>query len=370
MVDPAEFQSVAAGASGTLGSGVIYEVQHGDSYAGKLPTSSNSNGISGTSANNLIALGTADNPIQISGTVAIDGDLVISGVIKGDGAIIASGNIYVLGDLTYADGSDANKDRTLGIAADGTTNGLAMAAGGNVIAGDYLTDNGQIVAGDGTGAFNFTMSELTIFNRAEWTKTQAQLKDASGKLVANPLYQPGYKARYYVMGNDDPVFIFNDANSSRPKVYFDVTTETWKGSEHAGNYGTPVVKYAKGDPVYDQATILTLGTGANWLPETTMVGFWGEADALHSSGTPKEIDALLYSNNSAWTCADKDSVYAGHLTLNGGLIAADTGVRVTPKSGNVGLQLNYDARQADKFHLKQPGGPLAITRALWLPRSN
>jgi hypothetical protein len=189
-------------------------------------------------------------------------------------------------------------------------------------------------------------------------------------LVTNPLYQPGYKARYYVMGNGDPVFIYNDANSSRPKVYLDPVTLTWKGGEHAGNYGTDVVKYAKGNPVYDSAAILTLGTGANWISESTMVGFWNQVDAKHVSGTPKEIDALLYSNNSAFTCADKDSIYQGHLTLNGGLIAADTGVRVTPKTGNVGLQLNYDARQVDKLHLREVGGAITMTRALWLSGSN
>jgi len=52
------------------------------------------------------------------------------------------------------------------------------------------------------------------------------------------------------------------------------------------------------------------------------------------------------------------------------LIAADTGVRVTPASGNIGLQLNYDARQCDKLHLREVGGAIAMTRALWLPGSN
>src|SRR5262249_5212400 len=155
-------------------------VAQGKSYSGALPTSPNSPGINGTSSNNLIAIGTAANPITIDGTVAIDGDVVIQGVVKGDGTIIASGNIYVLGDLTYADAKDASGNRPFGIAPDGKTNGLALAAGGNVVAGDYLTDNGTIVTGDGSGAFNFTMSELTIFNRAEWTKTQPKVKNAGG----------------------------------------------------------------------------------------------------------------------------------------------------------------------------------------------
>jgi hypothetical protein len=369
-VDGTEFQDASSSANGTLSSGVLYEVSPGSSYSGKLPTSSNTSLISGVSSNNVFVVGTAANPVVLDGTVAIEGDVVIQGVIKGNGTILASGNIYVLGDLTYADGTDSNGNRTFGVAADGTTNGLALAAGGNVIVGDYIDDKrGNMVTGDGSGAFNFTMSEITIFNRDEWSKTQKQLPDKTGKLVDNPLYVANYLPRYYVMGNGDPVFAYNKIGSSKnPTIWFDAATSTWRGQEHPSAYDSTISEYKPGNPVYDNATIITLGSNANWMSESTLKGFWGETDKKHSSG-PMEVDALLYSNNSAWTLVRDTSIYKGKLTLNGGLVAADTGVLVIQSSGT-GLQLNYDARQKTKLHLTESNGSVQMVRTLWLVASN
>jgi hypothetical protein len=370
MVDGTEFADASSDATGSLSSGVLYEVAKGTTYSGKLPTSSNSSGISGTDTKNVMAIGTAKNPLVIDGTVAIDGDVIIQGVVKGNGTILASGNIYVLGDLVYADGTDASGSRTFGVAADGTTTGLALAAGGNVVVGDYIDDkSGNMVSGDGKGAFNFTMSEITIFNRGEWSKTQTQLPDSKGKLVNNPLYVPNYKPRYYVMGNGDPVFVYNKLGSAKsPTIWFDAATQTWKGQEHPSAYDSTLSTYKPGTSDYDKATIITLGSGANWLSESTLKGFWGQTDKLHASG-PMEVDGLLYTNNSAWTLVRDTSIYKGKLTLNGAMVAADTGVLVIQSSGT-GLQLNYDKRQADKLHLHDTTGPVTMTRALWLPAAN
>ena len=128
---------------------------------------------------------------------------------------MARGNVYVTGDLTYADGTSGG-NRTFGLAADGTQNALSLAAGKNILVGDYLTskggnindklsvDPGNLSANE---QFSFTQSEMTLFNRGEWTKTQAFLPSNTGALVANTTYNSSYVPRYYTMNEGDPVYI-------------------------------------------------------------------------------------------------------------------------------------------------------------------
>ncbi len=367
-VDPDEFTAVASSASGTLSAGVIYGVDPASTYSGALPNSGNLSSVSGTTNKRLILRGTDANPLQIDGTVAIDGDVVIEGVVKGDGVLLASGNVYVLGSLTYADGVDANGARTFGRATDGTKNALAVAAGGNILVGNYLTDaDGAMVAGDGTGAFNFTMSELMIFNRMEWSRTQVQLPNKYGVLKDNPLYQPGYLPRYYVHGSGDPVLVFNKQGKKSTKDhYFSVSNQTWMGKEHLGSYDLNyLTKYLPGSSTYDGATIVTLGPNASWISESTLSSFCTQVDAAHAGG-PLEIDSLLYTNNSTFALVRNDSVYGGQMVLNGCLVAADTGILV-PGNATLGLQLNYDARLASKLNLTDITGPTTMTRSLLLP---
>ncbi|MBL8842623.1 MAG: hypothetical protein JNL90_13975 [Planctomycetes bacterium] len=369
LVDADEFAEVAGSATGSLSAGVIFGVDKAASYSGSaLPTTSNLASVSGTTDKRLILRGTDANPLQIEGMVAVDGDVVIEGVIKGDGVLLASGNVYVLGNLTYADGVDANGARTFGRATDGTKNALAVAAGGNILIGNYLTDaNGAMVTGNGSGKFNFTMSELMLFNRTEWSRTQAQLPNKYGVLKDNPLYDPTYKPRYYVHGNNDPVLVFNKTGTKTTKDhYFSVPNKTWMGKEHLGDYDTKYMSsYAVGSPTYNAAAIVTLGPKGNWISESTLSNFCGQVDAAHDGG-PLVIDSLLYTNNSAFALVRDDSVYGGQMTLNGALVAADTGVLV-PGNGTLGLQLNYDARLASKLNLTDITGPTTMTRSLLLP---
>ena len=83
----------------------------------------------------MILVGTEANPIEIDGAVAIDGDLVIAGTVKGWGQINVRNNVYIVGDVTYQN----DTSEPFGTAPDGTENGLAVAAGGSIMMGDYLT---------------------------------------------------------------------------------------------------------------------------------------------------------------------------------------------------------------------------------------
>jgi hypothetical protein len=226
------------------------------------------------------------------------------------------------------------------------------------------------VTGDGKGAFNFTMSEITIFNRGEWSRTQKTLPDKNGKQVTNPLYRANYLPRYYALGAGDPVYMYNKLGSGKtPTIWFDAATQTWQGQEHPSAYDSTLSSYKKGDPTYDQAVIVNLGSNANWISEANMKSFWTATDKKHTANTPMEVDSLLYSNNSAWTLVRDTSVYKGKLTLNGSLVAADTGVLVIQSSGT-GLQVNYDSRLTDKLRLRQTEGPITMVRSLWLPMAH
>ena len=103
--------------------------------------------------------------------------MIISGYVKGSGALKTRGNVYVAGDILYDDGG-VSGNRTFGMASDGTENNLAIAAGGNIVMGDFYHrawSTGKNATGWGGGSFNFTMDELAIFNREEWIKTQPTL---------------------------------------------------------------------------------------------------------------------------------------------------------------------------------------------------
>jgi Tfp pilus assembly protein PilX len=347
MVDDAEFQKVANNASGAITGGIIYAVPKNGNYnSNSLPSSGNKTSISQSHSGHLILVGTESNPIVINGDVAIDGDVVIQGVVKGTGQIFARGNIYVTGDLTYADG-EVNGKRTFGVAADGTQNALSLAAGKNILVGDYLTtkdgnlDPGNLANGE---KFSFTMSEITLFNRSEWAKTQEFLPDGNGGLVPNPNYIPGYQPRYYTLNDGDPVYIYNKSyvdNKGKVKgAYFDPVTNTWIGKEHVSNYDLNyLTKLDPGDPQLAGATVVSLSATNNWIDPVNLKGIWDADEANRTPGEPFKIDGQLYTNNSIFTLTRKSSKTNGFMVVNGALVAADIGVL----SGG-GLYLYYDQR--------------------------
>jgi hypothetical protein len=301
----------------------------------------------------------------------VNGDVVIEGVVQGTGQIIAGGNMYVMGPVVYADGKDETGSRTFGLDADGNDNRLTLGAGGNILVGDFLLtkDGGKVkkkkkggdptpvpttspydpraINGDKSGGSNFTTSELTLFNRMEWTKTQPALPDASGKYVANPLYEPGYRPRYYTLYGDNPVYAFNTE-----KTYFSAETGTWLGKEHVKGFSDDgVTEFLPGSPELRGAAISTLMPRNGWLSDTQLIEMWKSVTDRQPSGQPLALDALLYTNNATMFLSRKNSVYGGKAIINGGLVGADMGVLV-PGDGGVGLQVNYDVRQSIGLKLR------------------
>lgn len=425
-VDDAEFNEAAKTALGAITAGILTYLQPGQtisdpaSYSLALFTgnvkslqSSPNQMLKG----NVILSGTAANPITISGTLAIDGDVIINGYVKGEGNLVVRGNVYVPTDLRYLDGREylpgdppqqPSGPRTFGVALDGTRNALGIAAGGNVLIGDYLRPamlqpNGQwvlpgsfdVVAGDKTGDWSFALAEMSLFNRSEWARTQPFLPDqgqaslpSSAWTVPNPNYDPKYVPRYYGFGPGDEIPIYNKGN-----IWFNSATGTWQGDAEVPTWWDPA-KLTLADPKNPADPYLYgVGGAPIAVPYTiTATNGWVTDDMYKLStwyfeqirgGGAMQLDGLFYTNNSIFTLVSRFSGMGGQIVVNGALVAADIGMLAPgrpvgggytgPKSPfstfAIGLQLNYDQRVRRMLNVKNPL-QVTLKRTLWNPTRN
>jgi hypothetical protein len=403
LVDPGEFAALARNAQGSISSGTIsvnapgHVIDTVQEYDAAL-FQGNASSLGSSTSGNVILSGTQQNPIVINGDIAIEGDLVINGYIKGSGSIYVSGNVYVPTDLRYADGS------SFGVAADGTSNELALAAGGNILLGDYLKPSSttqpsqyDIVTGDPSGEWNFSLAELSLFNRTEWARTQPLLpgpgEDKSNPAswtVPNPHYEAGYTPRYYNFGPGDEIPIYNLGN-----IYFDGTTNTWIGDAEVPlswdpNLLTLLDPADTSNPLlYDPSTgqpvaaIHQLTPNGGWLTDDIQKAAIEYFESARQANTPMQIDGLLYTNNAIFGIVNRNDGMHGQMVINGSLICADLGLLAPGyRNGNIGaagnvpgspyaigLQLNYDARTRDHLTVTNPN-QVTIKRTLWTPTAN
>lgn len=366
MVGDAEFDSIAVASTGSITGGIIQEVSHGSSFSGAtLPSSGNRSQVSQNVNGNLVLVGTASQPIEINDRVTIDGDVVIQGYVKGSGTLWARGNVYVVGDLKYLDGVDGAGNRTYGTAADGTVNSLGLAAGGNVVAGNYLhgyfkspyAKEYQASGGPealNRGKMNFTAMEMAIFNRREFAKTQQHLPDASGNPTPNPLYDPTYVPRFYAQNDTSDVVVFLGGAGATfdaagdtwsggdfSRSYWDQAEGEWGGSEHPKTWSqTMVIPRADLPASWNVVPV----SPTNWLSEDQLWSIWEDYEKGKGNEDPMSVDAFLYTNNAIFALASKQGRYAGRMVVNGAVVARDTGMLATRS-----LEVNYDERVAQNF---------------------
>ncbi|MEX1025174.1 MAG: hypothetical protein WD226_08870 [Planctomycetota bacterium] len=438
VIDDNEFFAVAMQAEGAITAGVLNLSPHNASpidtvseYSHAVFTG-NQSSLQQSVEGNVILTGTATNPITIDGTVAIDGDLVINGYVKGEGTLVVRGNVYIPTDVQYLDGADSNGNRTFGLAADGTTNALALSAGGNVVIGDYQRPSGyasgssEIVtgspnaaaSGNEVNAWNFSLAEMALFNRGEWSRTQEFLPGPNGAMVPNPHYatynDPGsgelYVPRYYRYGVDDVVPIYNvgttitDGSGNHVSHFYDPALDTWISDSNIPAwevYAEVPLDWnslflntldpsdpneadlfdAGGNPI---AVIREITPGGGWISDAMYKeGVRYFEASVHPHGEPMKIDGLLYTNNGIFTLVARDSPMFGRMVLNGGIVAADLGMLVPGKYDPtnalsnqsalsdyaVGLQLNYDKRLKELLTIANPL-QVQLRRTLWNPTSN
>ena len=386
-VDDSEFAQIVNSAGGTITSGVAYGVPDGTTYSGtSLPTASNSAlaGLAdGSYDGNVILVGTENDPITIDGKVAIDGDLVVSGFVKGKGQLQVRGNVYVVGDVTYADASGE-----FGVASDGTTNALAVSAGGSILMGDYLTirakeNEGYRSSSNSASKFIDTRSETNIVTCSDGTT-----KDIG----------------YFAEGVSDPGWSMTTSTTSTTTVGFGpwkrtITTTSTTGEdmcsfttselmlfnamEHEraaadSSYTPRYYRIRPTQPIYEytgagehttsydctdvsiitdlsSATILDLSPDDYWISEDQLRQIWWDDEMTRpDSGRPFQFDGLLYSNNCIFGLTrskdrHKSNTY-GQMTIRGAIVAADLGMLVPGKDFSTvrdALCLYYDKRVAD-----------------------
>lgn len=261
------------GAGSTISGGSITGVPTGSTYASKTSITS----INSDYAGNLILDGTT-SCIVLDGPIVADKDVVIKGCVKGQGNIYAGGNIYVAGAVTY---NDATSDK------------LSLAAGGNVIMGDYRTDKNT----NPTGGGDFIEKQMKTFN---------------SDMAANTSIPDGEK-RYY-----------RASDGSIPKN---------------GNPST--VTLTAGDEAYGYTPT------DNWISTTDYIN-----DLADNTNGVTQLDALVYTSNAIFGI---NKVGQKKTTINGALVSADIGILIPGPAGKtqgydpalIGLTLNYDSRLKD-----------------------
>ena len=410
IVDDEEFDAaVAKLKGGKLLSGLI-NVSSSASPITTLPdyaaalTTGNLSTVTDLASGNMILRGTPNNPIHIQGDVAIDGDLIITGFVEGEGTLTVRGNVYIPTDIQYVDGVDSNGNRTFGEGANGK-NLLAIVAGGNVMIGDYLRpmslfgaspgfiSGTDVPQGAGTANWSYSLAEISLFNRAEWMKTQPLLPAAGEDntnpatwTAVNPHYQDPasnggvtYKPRYYAYGAGDKIPMYNKGS-----LYYDATADTWLGDfEVPLSWDSSKLTYitpAAGE-VVSQAS-----PNDGWITEDMYKLSLDYFMGTRPYGAALEIDSLIYTNNAVFGIVNRSTTMVGQLQVNGAIVCADLGllapgVKYTPGANSstnvpgsdylIGLRLNYDPRiKKDELVTIPNPNQVEIKRTLWNPTSN
>lgn len=233
LVDDEEFETTVGGSDGTIAGGRISVLDPSEVVDTFNELSAMRNGmghaVDGVVAGNVYLHGEKNDPLLLSGEVAVDGDLVISGYVRGSGVIRARGNVYIPADLHYADGSE-DGNRTYGAATDGSPNNLSIAAGGNIVVGDFYRPawgKGSPATGGKDGSFNFVMDEVAIFNRMEWLKTQETLPGKAAKVQTGT--KTVMKDEYKTVTVQETVAVYSQVKTGKKiqePIYKNVTTTT------------------------------------------------------------------------------------------------------------------------------------------------
>jgi hypothetical protein len=165
-------------------------------YSGTF--SSNMSTIDKTYNGNLILVGTAAKPIDLSGDIFVEGDVIIKGVVKGMGAIYSGRNIYFAGDVTLQNPPDAvgagvcsgvsDPDACAKKNIEAGKDVLRTGARGNVVIGDYteFDANGQWKPWSQRQSSDFYRSQFNFWdgtNRSYDKRNGDELKLVNGTYI-------------------------------------------------------------------------------------------------------------------------------------------------------------------------------------------
>lgn len=316
-----------------------------------------------TGPKSLVVIDAQDPPMEIRGTVFINGDVVLRGRVRGNGTLLARGNIYVMGDLVY-DCGEGNQTRTCDYGDPSQLPALSLVAGGNVVIGDYLTsssgrrsDSGDVEAGfEGCvgckGGLNFTAVEVGLFNRLELLK-------ASQALARGETYVP----RFYRFDGDEGVFYYHGCGEhSRKRQDF----RKVDGNTSISLSCTRATDSFRGEINLTQSQVRELLSRAaivdvhsDMLSKEAMKALWVvsvEGNLVRGPG-PLRVDGLVYTPNAVFSLASQKSKVQGQLDMRGAIVAADTGILAPSK-----FELYHDSRLRPRVPYDQE---LSLFRGQW-----
>lgn len=273
----------------------------------------------------LFLVGTAANPVEISGSVVVRGDLLIGGVVTGQGAIYAGGNIYIPDDLTYANGpstprpsSNLQSDTEAWLTANWNKDFLGLFARENITVGDH-TDS------------------LWSYYVSSWMSDplNASAEDLGEDGIANTL-----QGRDGVVGTVDDDVLENDGEFT-VEQYSQLDADL--GLIPPGlNVGDPVPGSGEdvdGDGIYDDTLTLSDLDFADPLSTSTWGGNIGSYSVSPYSNIATtsiaQLDGVFYTNHAFSML----STATGGTTINGSLVCRNEQVIYTDA-----LTLNYDCR--------------------------
>lgn len=364
----------------------------------------------------LVVIDAQAQPLEISGTLFINGDVILRGRVRGNGTLLARGNIYVMGDLVY-DCGQGSQTRDCNYSSPSRLPALSLVAGGNVVVGDYLsrfrlTDNNipdatfagnlnnplDVEAGfEGgfaqtySGCVDFWAQRTSQQQRSDWVRksensgarctvpnlvamevgnfNRLELLKASQALARGERYVP----RFYRFEGDEGIFYYHGCGE-HTRLYeqyrkLDGSTRVNLscGGQNDSFRGQINLSPDQVRDLLSRAVVVDVHT--DWLPKQAMKALWigsVQGNPARPQG-PLRVDGLIYTPNAVFSLAPGDGHFSrtngdqskvqGRLDMRGGIVAADTGI-LAPR----GFDLYHDSRLRPRVPYDQN---LTLVRGVW-----
>lgn len=365
----------------------------------------------------LVVIDAQTQPLEIRGTVFINGDVILRGRVRGDGTILARGNIYVMGDLVY-DCGQGSQTANCDYRDPSRLPALNLVAGGNVVIGDYLsrfrlpddripgaewagnlnlpTDveagfEGGFPPGTFQGCADFRRQKPSNISEGQWTldPRNTQARCTVPNLVAMEVgnfnrlellrasQNPNYVPRFYRFDGDDGIFYYHGCweHTRDYAAYHKVDGRSNIELSCTGNNdsfrGTINLPAQRVQELLSRAVVVDVHPG--WLPKEVMKALWIQSVQGNPARRPASlrIDGMIYTPNAVFSLAPGDGGFSrqngdqskvlGRIDHRGGIVAADTGI-LAPG----GFDLYHDSRLRPRVPYDQN---LSLFRQAWQVKS-
>jgi len=316
-------------------------------------------GVKAIERGSVILIGSYDYPIVINGPVYFDGDVVIRGFVTGQGAIYSGRNIHIIGDIVYRPPSSGSERSYRGdplygppgwpygesgmrgtskdelVMSNEKCDLLLLAARGNVIVGDYSTDEWRSQANmqwlkcpNGTASVGNTYEDSDIGYRSGHSDYTAL--DKKGRKVelmrmttpyAKPLYYKSYGSSPILYAWEDQIWYYGET------VF---ATNDYNRAFYQCSLGDMVIRDMKQSGDSDDLSSISpvdyvsSGTSADGfiVPSASRVKATSKANKDAADIT--QIDAVLFAGHGIFGVVGGSTSHT--FTLNGAMICRDEGL--------------------------------------------